>query len=57
MALPGMASGQYTADGLTHNTLGSPSSQAKDHVNQLNTRQRKLETFDWSRYWETKMAA
>jgi 2-oxoglutarate ferredoxin oxidoreductase subunit alpha len=51
MAIPGFPGGQYTADGLTHNTRGTPSSQAKDHVGQLDKRQRKLDTFDFGAHW------
>lgn len=51
MAKPGFAGGQYTADGLTHNARGAPSSQAKDHVGQLDKRQRKLDAFDFGRHW------
>ena len=51
MALPGFPGGQYTADGLTHNPRGTPSSQAKDHVAQLDKRLRKLESFDFGDRW------
>jgi len=51
MALPGQKGGQYTADGLTHNPKGVPSSQAHDHVGQLDKRQRKLDTFDFGDAW------
>jgi 2-oxoglutarate/2-oxoacid ferredoxin oxidoreductase subunit alpha len=51
MSIPGMAGGQYTADGLTHNIKGTPSSQAQDHVAQLDKRQRKLDLFDFSSHW------
>lgn len=51
MAIPGVPGGQYTADGLTHNARGTPSSQAKDHVGQLDKRQRKLESFDFGDHW------
>jgi len=51
MALPGTPGGQYTADGLTHNARGTPSSQAKDHIGQLDKRLRKLTTFDYGAHW------
>ena len=51
MAIPGVAGGQYTADGLTHNPKGTPSSQAHDHIGQLDKRQRKLDQFDFSTHW------
>lgn len=51
MSIPGMAGGQYTADGLTHNAKGTPSSQAGDHIAQMDKRQRKLDLFDFSDHW------
>jgi 2-oxoglutarate ferredoxin oxidoreductase subunit alpha len=51
MSLPGTAGGQYTADGLTHNAKGMPSSQAQDHIAQLNKRQRKIDRFDFGAHW------
>ncbi|MGP8119199.1 MAG: 2-oxoglutarate synthase, partial [Xanthobacteraceae bacterium] len=51
MAIPGFPGGQYTADGLTHNARGTPSSQARDHVGQLDKRQRKLDRFDFGAHW------
>ena len=51
MALPGVAGGQYTADGLTHTIKGTPSSQAKDHIDQLDKRRRKIEGFDYGAHW------
>ena len=51
MAIPGFPGGQYTADGLTHNARGTPSSQARDHVGQLDKRQRKLDAFDFGDRW------
>ena len=51
MSIPGMAGGQYTADGLTHNAKGTPSSQAHDHVAQMDKRQRKLASFDFGAHW------
>ncbi|MGO9772587.1 MAG: 2-oxoacid:acceptor oxidoreductase subunit alpha [Roseiarcus sp.] len=51
MAVPGCPGGQHTADGLTHNARGAPSSQASDHVGQLDKRQRKLDAFDFGERW------
>ena len=51
MAIPGFPGGQYTADGLTHNARGTPSSQAKDHIGQLDKRLHKLESFDFGDRW------
>ena len=51
MAIPGMAGTAYTADGLTHNERGTPSSQAADHVAQLDKRQRKLRSVNAGASW------
>lgn len=51
MALPGTKGGQYTADGLEHNAKGTPSSQAQDHLAQLDKRARKLQLFDYGTHW------
>jgi 2-oxoglutarate ferredoxin oxidoreductase subunit alpha len=51
MAIPGSAGNSYTADGLEHNERGNPSSQATDHVAQLDKRLRKLESFDYGDAW------
>lgn len=51
MAVPGMAGGEYTADGLEHNEIGTPSSQAADHAAQLDKRQRKLSGFRYGDLW------
>ncbi len=51
MSLPGTASGMYTGDGLEHNPRGTPSSQATDHLAQLDKRRRKLEAFDYGPHW------
>ncbi|MES9853799.1 MAG: 2-oxoacid:acceptor oxidoreductase subunit alpha [Candidatus Thiodiazotropha sp. L084R] len=51
MTLPGTPGGMYTADGLEHNDLGTPSSMASDHREQLNKRLHKLEDFDFGDYW------
>jgi 2-oxoglutarate ferredoxin oxidoreductase subunit alpha len=51
MAVPGTAGLTYTADGLEHSERGSPSSQAADHVAQLDKRSRKLELADYGAHW------
>ena len=53
MALPGTPGGQYTADGLTHNERGVPTSAASDHEAQLDKRQHKLERFAYGDHWAT----
>jgi 2-oxoglutarate ferredoxin oxidoreductase subunit alpha len=51
MSLPGMKGGQYTADGLEHNTRGAPSSQAQDHIAQLEKRERKVSGYGYGDFW------
>ncbi|MDE2228712.1 MAG: 2-oxoacid:acceptor oxidoreductase subunit alpha [Alphaproteobacteria bacterium] len=51
MAIPGMAGLMYTADGLEHSERGTPSSQAKDHLAQLDKRERKLHAVDFGPHW------
>jgi len=51
MAIPGTEGVSYTADGLEHSEAGIPSSQSKDHVLQLDKRQRKLALHDYGPYW------
>ena len=41
MAIPGVAGGQYTADGLTHTVRGSPSGKPSDQKEQMDKRLRK----------------
>lgn len=53
MAIPGTRGGQYTADGLTHNERGTPTSGAADHQAQLDKRLRKLEQFNYGSHWAT----
>ena len=53
MALPGTKGGQYTADGLTHNERGIPTSSAVDHQAQLDKRARKLDQFVYGDHWAT----
>jgi 2-oxoglutarate ferredoxin oxidoreductase subunit alpha len=53
MAIPGMRGGQYTADGLTHNELGTPTSSESDHRAQLDKRRAKLEQFAYGDHWAT----
>jgi 2-oxoglutarate/2-oxoacid ferredoxin oxidoreductase subunit alpha len=51
MAVPGTPGAMYTADGLEHNECGTPSSQASDHLAQLEKRQRKLAALDCADNW------
>jgi 2-oxoglutarate ferredoxin oxidoreductase subunit alpha len=51
MAIPGTEGVSYTADGLEHSEAGIPSSQSRDHVLQLDKRQRKLQRHDYGSYW------
>jgi 2-oxoglutarate ferredoxin oxidoreductase subunit alpha len=51
MAIPGTPGGEYVADGLEHTPRGRPSSQAEDHLMQLDKRNRKLELFDYGEHW------
>lgn len=51
MAIPGTRGVVYTADGLEHTEAGIPSSQSRDHVTQLDKRERKLAQHDYGRYW------
>ncbi len=51
MAVPGMAGGAYTADGLTHSETGYPSSQASHHREQLDKRLRKLSDHAYGEHW------
>jgi 2-oxoglutarate/2-oxoacid ferredoxin oxidoreductase subunit alpha len=53
MAIPGTRGGQYTADGLTHNERGIPTSGAADHQAQLDKRARKLDEFVYGDHWAT----
>ncbi len=57
MALPGMADGQYTADGLEHNPHGTPSSSDSDHMEQLDKRLRKLTHYDFGEHWALREGA
>ena len=51
MALPGVAGGQYTADGLTHTVRGTPSASRSDHIAQLDKRRDKIETYEYGMHW------
>ena len=53
MAIPGTPGGQYTADGLTHNERGTPTSRADDHRAQLDKRRDKLDGFVYGDHWAT----
>jgi 2-oxoglutarate ferredoxin oxidoreductase subunit alpha len=51
MAVPGTPGCAYTADGLEHSPRGTPSSQAGDHLIQLEKRHRKTADFDYGDHW------
>jgi 2-oxoglutarate ferredoxin oxidoreductase subunit alpha len=51
MAIPGTAGCAYTADGLEHNERGTPSSQAGDHLAQMDKRARKISQLDPGEAW------
>jgi 2-oxoglutarate ferredoxin oxidoreductase subunit alpha len=51
MSLPGQPGLAYTADGLEHNERGLPSSQAADHLAQMDKRARKLALLDPGEAW------
>jgi len=50
-AVPGMAGGEHTAEGLEHGARGLPSAQASDHQVQLDKRLRKLTDYDFGDAW------
>ena len=51
MAIPGTPGTTYTADGLEHNERGLPSSQAGDHLAQMDKRARKVAQLDPGEDW------
>ncbi len=51
MAIPGEKDLEYTADGLEHNDLGTPSAAAQHHSEQLSKRAAKLSGFDYGEHW------
>ena len=51
MAIPGTPGTAYTADGLEHNEKGTPSSQASDHLAQMDKRARKISHLDPGDAW------
>jgi 2-oxoglutarate ferredoxin oxidoreductase subunit alpha len=51
MAIPGNPDGIYTADGLEHNELGTPSSKPLDHQQQMDKRLHKLTGYDYGEHW------
>ncbi|HEX7248790.1 MAG TPA: 2-oxoacid:acceptor oxidoreductase subunit alpha [Burkholderiales bacterium] len=51
MAIPGKPGCTYTADGLEHNERGTPSSQAGDHLAQMDKRARKISQLDPGDAW------
>jgi len=51
MAIPGTTGAQYTADGLEHNSRGTPSTRVEDHAAQLDKRRDKLTGFTYGDHW------
>ena len=51
MAIPGTPGCMYVADGLEHNERGTPSSQAGDHLAQMDKRARKVAQLDAGERW------
>jgi len=51
MPLPGTAGGQYTAEGLEHDSRGIPSSRGEDHCAQMDKRARKITAMDYTDHW------
>jgi 2-oxoglutarate/2-oxoacid ferredoxin oxidoreductase subunit alpha len=51
MAIPGTPGVVYTADGLEHTEAAIPSSQSRDHLLQLDKRERKLVRHDYGGRW------
>ena len=51
MAIPGTPGMAYIADGLEHNEKGTPSSQAHDHLAQMDKRARKISRLDPGDAW------
>ncbi|MGI9482063.1 MAG: transketolase C-terminal domain-containing protein, partial [Hyphomicrobiales bacterium] len=51
MAIPGTPGGQYTADGLTHNERGTPSTKSADHLAHHDKRLNKIASFDYGDTW------
>jgi 2-oxoglutarate ferredoxin oxidoreductase subunit alpha len=51
MAIPGTPGCMYVADGLEHNERGTPSSQAGDHLAQMDKRARKVSQLDPGDAW------
>lgn len=51
MAIPGTIGMSYTADGLEHDERGTPSTGARDHLEQLDKRSAKLTGFDYGDHW------
>ena len=50
-AIPGMAGGEHTAEGLEHGESALPSAGAPDHRRQLDKRLRKLMQYDFGEHW------
>ncbi len=51
VAIPGTPAGAYVADGLEHNTAGTPSGRAEDRSRQMAKRLKKITGFDYGDKW------
>ena len=51
MTIPGTPGGGYVADGLEHNTVGTPSGSVEDRSAQMDKRLRKITNFDYGDRW------
>lgn len=51
MAIPGEEDMMYTADGLEHNQVGTPSAATEMHREQLQKRAEKLRNFEYGERW------
>jgi 2-oxoglutarate/2-oxoacid ferredoxin oxidoreductase subunit alpha len=51
MTIPGTPNGGYVADGLEHNTSGTPSGSEADRSAQMDKRLKKITSFDYGDQW------
>lgn len=51
VTIPGTPAGAYVADGLEHNTRGTPSGSVEDRSAQMDKRLRKITNFDYGDQW------
>jgi 2-oxoglutarate/2-oxoacid ferredoxin oxidoreductase subunit alpha len=51
MTIPGTPNGGYVADGLEHNTAGTPSGSDEDRSAQMDKRLKKVNDFDYGDQW------